>query len=82
VVIEINSNPWRLDIDWKWIHYALDQGVLLSINPDAHEKNGYYDMFFGVKMGRKGGLNKSMTLNAMNVEEIEGYFQKKKAAKL
>ncbi|HEX8532192.1 MAG TPA: helix-hairpin-helix domain-containing protein, partial [Cytophagales bacterium] len=37
VIIEINANPWRLDIDWHWLPYALNKGVLISINPDAHE---------------------------------------------
>ena len=36
VVIEINSSPQRLDIDWRWIDYALEKGLTLSINPDAH----------------------------------------------
>ena len=36
VIIEINANPWRLDLDWRWVRYALEQGVPLSINPDAH----------------------------------------------
>ncbi|WP_316934298.1 helix-hairpin-helix domain-containing protein [Hymenobacter sp. AT01-02] len=39
VIIEINANPWRLDLDWRWVHYALEQGVQLSINPDAHHTN-------------------------------------------
>nr|HAD50359.1 DNA polymerase/3'-5' exonuclease PolX [Algoriphagus sp.] len=48
VVIEINANPWRLDLDWRWVRYAMDQGVMLSINPDAHEMDGYADMKYGV----------------------------------
>ncbi len=74
VVIEINANPWRLDLDWRWVRYAIDQGVMLSINPDAHEMDGYADMKYGVLVGRKGGLTAEMTLNAMNVDEISKYF--------
>jgi len=74
VVIEINSNPWRLDLDWRWVHYAMEQGVMLSINPDAHAMEGYADMKYGVLVGRKGGLTKEMTLNAMSGEEIRTYF--------
>ncbi|WP_310109382.1 helix-hairpin-helix domain-containing protein [Algoriphagus sp. 4150] len=74
VVIEINANPWRLDLDWRWVRYAMDQGVKLSINPDAHEMDGYADMKYGVLVGRKGGLTKEMTLNAMSVDEIANYF--------
>lgn len=79
VVIEINANPWRLDLDWRWIRYALEQGVKLSINPDAHEMEGYNDMKYGVLVGRKGGLTKEMTLNSLSGEEIGAYFAARKA---
>jgi len=79
VVIEINANPWRLDLDWRWIRYAMEQGVLLAINPDAHAMEGYADMHYGVWMGRKGGLTKEMTLNALTGNEIAAYFAARKA---
>ena len=79
VIIEINANPWRLDLDWRWVRYALDQGVQLSINPDAHHTDGYADMRYGVLMGRKGHLTKEMTFNAKSVEEIAAYFEARKA---
>ncbi|WP_324676130.1 DNA polymerase/3'-5' exonuclease PolX [Hymenobacter sp. GOD-10R] len=79
VIIEINANPWRLDLDWRWVRYALDQGVKLSINPDAHHTNGYADMRYGVMMGRKGGLTKEMTFNALSGEEMAAYFAERKA---
>ena len=79
VVIEINANPWRLDLDWRWVRYAMDQGVMLSINPDAHEMEGYADMQYGVWIGRKGGLTKELTLNALSGAEIANYFEKRKA---
>lgn len=78
VVIEINANPWRLDLDWRWVRYALEQGVKLSINPDAHEMDGYADMKYGVLIGRKGGLTKEMTLNALSGDEIAAYFADRK----
>ena len=78
VVIEINANPWRLDLDWRWVRYAMDKGVKLSINPDAHEMEGYSDMKYGVLIGRKGGLTKEMTLNALSGEEIAAYFAERK----
>nr|WP_262895157.1 DNA polymerase/3'-5' exonuclease PolX [Hymenobacter jeongseonensis] len=79
VIIEINANPWRLDLDWRWVRYALDQGVMLSINPDAHHTDGYADMRYGVLMGRKGLLTKEMTFNTKSVEEAAAYFEKRKA---
>lgn len=78
VVIEINANPLRLDLDWRWHQYALEKGVLLSINPDAHRKEGHLDMEYGVYVARKGGLTKENCLNAFGLSEIEAYFNKKK----
>ncbi len=82
VVIEINANPHRLDIDWRWINYALDRGVMLSINPDAHSIDGFADMYYGLQVGRKGGLTKSNNLNSMTLKEIDDYFATRKAKAL
>ena len=78
VVIEINANPWRLDLDWRWVQYAMEKGVKLSINPDAHEMEGYADMRYGVLVGRKGGLTKDMTFNALSLTEMEEHLNKRK----
>ncbi len=78
VIIEANAHPQRLDIDWRWIPYALDQGVLISINPDAHEMKGLHDMYYGVAAARKGGLTKENTFNALPVEKITDYFEQRR----
>ena len=78
VVMEINANPWRLDLDWRWINYALEQNVRLSINPDAHEKEAYAHMKYGVLIGRKGGLSRAMTLNALSADALAIYFEARK----
>lgn len=77
VVIEINANPLRLDLDWRWHRYALEKGVLLSVNPDAHRKEGFNDMHFGIYVARKGGLTAAQCLNAFTLEEISDFFDKK-----
>lgn len=78
VSIEINANPMRLDLDWRWVRYALDQNVMIAINPDAHDKEHYSFMRYGLLVGRKAGLTKEMTLNAYSKEELEEYFTKRK----
>jgi DNA polymerase (family 10) len=75
VIIEINANPLRLDLDWRWHQYALNRGVKLSINPDAHRVEGFSDMHYGVLTARKGGLYKEMCLNAFSLEEIKKEFE-------
>jgi len=78
VIIELNAHPYRLDIDWRWIPYCLDKGVKISINPDAHEKNGFHDLYYGTCVARKGGLMKEMCLNSLSLSEIEIYFNSRK----
>lgn len=78
VIIELNAHPYRLDIDWRWIPYCLEKGVKISINPDAHEKEGYHDMYYGLCAARKGMLTASMTFNALNQIEIQNYFKARK----
>ena len=77
VHIEINANPYRLDLDWRHIDYALQKGVLLSINPDAHELDGFKDMYYGVMTARKGGLTQIGCLNALSIEELSLKLYKK-----
>ena len=68
VSIELNANPHRLDIDWRWIPYCMEKEVMISINPDAHSINGIDDIKYGVASARKGGLRKDFCLNASPVE--------------
>lgn len=78
VAVEINANPRRLDLDWRWVQRALNLGVRLSINPDAHEKNGYAHIEYGVRIARKGGLTAAQNLSSLSKTEIEAFFRKKK----
>jgi DNA polymerase (family X) len=48
VAVEINANPWRLDLDWRWHQKALDYGCIFSINPDAHSVRELDHMHWGV----------------------------------
>lgn len=78
VAIELNAHPYRLDIDWRWIPYCLEKGVLISINPDAHQLKGYHDLRYGTYTARKGLLTKEYCLNVMDVHEFEKYILSKK----
>lgn len=75
VIIELNAHPYRLDLDWRWIRYAIEKGVQISVNPDAHHTNGYHDMYYGVCAGRKGMLTAKMTFNTRSVEEVSKWFE-------
>lgn len=75
VVIELNAHPYRLDIDWRWIPYCLEKGVMISINPDAHQLKGYHDMRYGTMVARKGLLTKENCLNAMDLNAFETFLK-------
>lgn len=77
VAIELNANPYRLDLDWTWIPYALEKGVLISINPDAHSTGGMDDVRYGVFSARKGGLTAETCLTCFDVNAFETYISKR-----
>lgn len=78
VVIEINAHPRRLDLDWTWIEYALSQGALLSINPDAHSIEGMDLVKYGVLSAQKGGLTKERNLSSFSLAAMEAFVANKK----
>lgn len=81
VVIELNAHPRRLDIDWRWIDYALEKNVLLSIDPDAHSVEGYDDCRYGVLAAQKGGLTADRNLSSFTLPAFEAFLAARKAAK-
>jgi len=70
MIIELNANPQRLDMDWTWIPSALEKGVMISINPDAHVRESIHFMQYGVNVARKAGLTKDQCLNSKNADEF------------
>ncbi|MFY8185649.1 MAG: PHP domain-containing protein, partial [Bacteroidia bacterium] len=77
VAIELNAHPYRLDVDWRWIPYCMEKSVMVSINPDAHEKTGIGDMYYGVCAARKGMLSVGNCLNAFSVNDLIDDWQHK-----
>ena len=70
VAVEVNANPWRLDLDWRWHRRALDLGCVLSINPDAHATDELDMMRWGIAQARKGGVPKQRILNCLRLPEL------------
>ncbi|HMR88071.1 MAG TPA: helix-hairpin-helix domain-containing protein [Saprospiraceae bacterium] len=77
VVMELNANPQRLDIDWTWISYCMEKDVLVSINPDAHSKESIHYVKYGVEAARKGGLTKKACLCAKSRYEFDAWLSQK-----
>lgn len=76
--IEINAHPYRLDLDWRLVRLAREKGVLIAINPDAHNVDGLNDVRYGIGVARKGWLEKKDVLNTWSPAELEGFFRKRK----
>lgn len=70
-IIEINANPWRLDMDWRWWKMAKEKGVKCAINPDAHSTRGLQDVFFGTRIARKGWLTREDVINCLPLGQVE-----------
>lgn len=75
VAVEINANPWRLDLDWRWHGRALELGCMMSINPDAHSTSELDFTHWGVVMARKGGVPPERVLNTMDLQTIKNWLK-------
>jgi len=78
VAIEINANPWRLDLDWRWCARGLELGCMFSINPDAHSTEEIDNIQWGVLMARKGAVPKDRVLNTKNLAQFEAHLRRRK----
>jgi DNA polymerase (family 10) len=78
VIIELNANPSRLDMDWRYWRRAAERGLLCAINPDAHETSGLRFVVAGVNVARKGWLTKANVLNTRPLAEVKVAFARKR----
>ena len=79
VIIELNANPHRLDLDWRHLRAAHAQGLLTSINPDAHSPDGLRDVTYGVGIARKGGVTAEHVLNTRGLQDIQDWLAQRRA---
>jgi len=80
VVIELNANPMRLDLDWRLGPTALEMGVPVSINPDAHSVEGVRDVRYGVGIARKGWLTRESVFNTKSAAEMKKVLAQRRPA--
>ena len=74
VIIELNANPWRLDMDWRLWRKAADKGLLTAINPDAHETGGLEHVRAGLNAARKGWLTRESVFNTRDLAAVKKYL--------
>jgi DNA polymerase (family 10) len=78
VVVEINANTQRLDLDWRRINGFVTAGGMVAICPDAHDTDGLNDMRFGLMMARKALVTSSSCINSLNVKDVVGCLKRYK----
>lgn len=74
-IIEINANPHRLDLDWRWGKKARELGLKTAINPDAHAPEGLNDFHLGLGIARKGWFEAADVVNTLSAGELKDYFR-------
>jgi DNA polymerase (family 10) len=77
-IIELNADPHRLDLDWRWWRLAKEKGVRCAINPDAHSVAGLQNLFFGIGAARKGWLTKRDIVNCLPLDKVIPVLQAKR----
>jgi DNA polymerase (family 10) len=78
VSIEINSDPHRLDLDWRYWRRGRELGVRTAINPDAHSTRDYDFLEYGIYMARKGWLEKSDVVNTWTLPAVRKFLRQRK----
>jgi DNA polymerase (family 10) len=78
VIIELNADPYRLDMDWRHWRKAAEKGLLCSINPDAHDTEGLTYVSAGLRSARKGWLERRHVLTAWSLDEVKSYLAKRR----
>lgn len=80
--LEINCSPQRLDLDWRHCRRAVEKGVLLSIDPDAHSVAELGLVPLGVGIARKGWVTAAATLNARSADELMAWLERRRGEPL
>ena len=81
VAIELNADPNRFDLDWRWHRFATERGVRIPICPDAHTPDGLKNIYYGIGIARKGWLTASDVLNTMAVDDLLAFFAEQRRRK-
>lgn len=77
--LELNCNPYRFDLDWRWWGFAKEKGVKCVINPDAHRREHAGFLRLGAGVARKGWLTKADVLNTLSLAKLRKELARKRS---
>ncbi len=69
-MLEVNASWQRLDLKDLHVKQAIDAGVMICINTDAHHTDGLAQMKFGVRTAKRGGAIKSNVANCLTLQDL------------
>jgi DNA polymerase (family 10) len=79
VAVEVNGNPWRLDLDWRWLRRGIELGCKFSINPDAHSTSEIASSTrWGLAIARKSGMPADRVINTLDRDSFAHWLQARK----
>ena len=78
VAVELNADPHRLDIDWRYCQMAKQLGCTIEIGPDAHSTSGLDNMEVGIGVARKGWLEPADVLNTGSADDVLAWAQSRR----
>ncbi|HEX6627584.1 MAG TPA: DNA polymerase/3'-5' exonuclease PolX [Gemmatimonadaceae bacterium] len=78
VSVELNADPHRLDLDWRYCRRAKELGVTIEIGPDAHSVAGLDNVHFGIGLARKAWLEAGEILNTRSADEVIAFARKRR----
>jgi DNA polymerase (family 10) len=79
VAVELNADPHRLDLDWRYCRQAKELGVMIAIGPDAHSTAALDNVHFGIGMARKAWLEAGEILNTRSTDDVLAFARKRRA---
>lgn len=77
VAVELNCDPHRLDLDWRYCRQAKELGVTIEIGPDAHSPAAVDNVHFGIGLARKAWLEAGEILNTLGADNIIAFARKR-----
>ena len=77
-ILELNCDPHRMDLDWRYLRDAKEKGVMIEIGPDAHSEMELDNVETGVGMARKAWLSRDDVLNTRTAREVLTIAKRKK----
>ncbi|MFL5482123.1 MAG: DNA polymerase/3'-5' exonuclease PolX [Gemmatimonadaceae bacterium] len=78
VSVELNADPHRLDLDWRYCRRAKELGVTIEIGPDAHSVPGLDNVHFGIGLARKAWLESVEILNTRGADDVLAFARKRR----